>query len=180
MNQTTLIAVVNGQQLSLINDPEPLVPIKPICAALGVNYSTQVEKLYKHPIFHDAVVPLRGITGADGKHYEMLCLPMEYVFGWIFTINPANVGDAARDTIIKYQIECNHALYDHFTLGMRREQERVEKENALLRDRDEITRSIEYTREETARLKKLLADVDGKLSAIRAERLDPQPSLPLD
>ena len=63
---------------------------------------------------------------------------------------------------------------------MRREQERLEKENALLRDRDEITRSIEYTREETARLKKLLADVDGKLSAIRAERLDPQPSLPLD
>lgn len=35
-----------------------------------------------------SVIPLRGTTGADGKQYDMFCLPLQYIFGWLFTINP--------------------------------------------------------------------------------------------
>ena len=63
---------MNGISLQVVSsDSEQLVAIKPVCEILGVNYTTQVEKLKAHPIF-GSVIPLRGTTGADGKTYQML------------------------------------------------------------------------------------------------------------
>lgn len=41
------------------------------------------------------------MVAADGKQREMLCLPIRYVFGWLFTINPANVNEEAREERLK-------------------------------------------------------------------------------
>ena len=73
---TTNVAVINGISLQVVADErEQLVAVKPVCEILGVNYTTQVEKLKAHPVF-GSVIPLRGTTGADGKTYQMLCIPM--------------------------------------------------------------------------------------------------------
>jgi esterase/lipase len=54
-------------------------------------------------------------VGADGKQREMFCLPLEFVFGWLFTINPKNVSEEARPLVIRYKMECYRALYNYFT-----------------------------------------------------------------
>lgn len=111
--ETTIVTINNIDIVASNENNQVYVPIRPICEALGVNYSSQLEKIKSHPILAP-VVPLRGTTGADGKQYEMMCLPLEYVFGWIFTINPNNVNSEARTELIRYQTECYHALYNYF------------------------------------------------------------------
>lgn len=54
-------------------------------------------------------------TGADGKNYEMVCLPLEYVYGWLFTIDANLVVEANRENVKRYQLECDDVLYEHFT-----------------------------------------------------------------
>jgi hypothetical protein len=54
-------------------------------------------------------------TGADGKQYEMVCLPLDYLNGWLFKINANRYkGDDRREVIIRYQRECYRVLADHF------------------------------------------------------------------
>jgi hypothetical protein len=56
-------------------------------------------------------------AGADGKQYGMLCLPLDYLNGWLFRINANRYQGARRDLIIKYQMECYRVLARHFLPG---------------------------------------------------------------
>jgi len=113
MDTKTLVKV-NNVAIQMVSDStEKLIPIRPICKALGVDENTQREKLYEDEIL-SSVATLRVATGADGKQYEMVCIPLEFVFGWLFTINPKNVKEEAKETVTKYKLECYKALYSHF------------------------------------------------------------------
>lgn len=108
-----IITINNVDIVSTKVDGQTLVPIRPICDALGVDYSGQLQKLKND----DELAPTVGLSptvGADGKDREMVCLPLEFVFGWLFTINPANVKEEAREAVKQYRRECYHALFLHF------------------------------------------------------------------
>ena len=65
--KTINVAMINDISLQVVADErEQFVAVKPVCEILGVNYTTQVEKLKEHPIF-SSTIPLRGTVGADGK-----------------------------------------------------------------------------------------------------------------
>ena len=79
---TREIAKVNNVAIMAGNDPKKLVPIKPICEALGIDYARQFQKLKDD----EDLGPTIGLTptvAADGKIREMVCLPMEFIFGWL-------------------------------------------------------------------------------------------------
>ena len=99
--ETKIIARVNNVDIVSTSD-EQMVPIRPICEALGIAYERQTTKIKEHPIL-SSTVTLRVMVAADGKQREMLCLPLEFIFGWLFTINPANVNEDAKPTLIKYK-----------------------------------------------------------------------------
>jgi len=42
-------------------------------------------------------------------------LQLEFVFGWLFTIDHNKVRPEIKDSVIRYKMECYHALYRHFT-----------------------------------------------------------------
>ncbi len=106
---------VNNQDILIITEGnEKYVAIKPICEALGVKYDTQIDKINDDEILSQ-LTPLRGATGADGKTYEMRVIPLRFVFGWLFTINPKNVKTEIKQQIIAYRMECYNALFDMFT-----------------------------------------------------------------
>lgn len=166
-----VISKINGIDIVTVEkDGEIFVPIKPICEAIGINYTTQVEKLQKHHILSGSTVPLRGIVAADGKGREMLCLPLRFVYGWLFTISPANVAESVRESVVKYQMECYNALYDHFTGSMRHTIETNNAEIELLKD---INAAISDEKAARTRRKK----AETALEKLRSERLNPQPSL---
>lgn len=166
-----LIAKINGVEiLTVEQDGEVFAPVKPICNAMGISYTGQLEKLKNDPTFSESVVRLSRITGADGKEYEMICLPLLLVFLWLGSINPKNVSDEARPNVMRYRLECAHVLYEHFTGAMARIEESNQRERELLAEVDAAA-----SEEKEARARRKRAEDD--LEKYRAERLNPQPSL---
>lgn len=79
-----VIANVNGKEIEILNEPDgKFVPIKPICEALGIDHSRQLQKL-KEDDDLSSTMGLRPMVAADGKQREMACIPFELVFGWLF------------------------------------------------------------------------------------------------
>ena len=108
------VAKINNVDIIVIENGEKWAAVKPICEALKVAANKQITKIKNDEIL-SSVSTLRVSTGKDGKQYEMFCIPYKYVFGWLFSINPKNVSEAARPLVLKYKIACYDALYYHFT-----------------------------------------------------------------
>jgi len=167
---STVIAKVNGHEIVMVeSDHERLIPIKPICEALGIASQKQIEKIKEDDIL-SSVATLGVSTGADGKQYEMFCLPLQYIFGWLFTINPKNVNESSREAVIKYRRECYDILYKHFFGNLRRQIEINTQEISLL---EEINQLNEQKNELTNNLRQK----KFKLDKIREARLKHDPEL---
>ena len=166
----TLISKINGVDIVTVErDGEIFVPIKPICAALGIEAAPQRDKLQNDEFFN-SVGTIIVSTGADGKSYEMYALPLKFIYGWLFTIDAGQVAESRREAVANYQLECYKALYEHFTGSMRRTIETNNAEIALLQ---QINSAI--SREKEAKTERRKAE--EALGKLRAERLNPQPSL---
>lgn len=166
---TSIITRVNNVDIVATNNAEKLVPIKPICEALGIDYKVQWQKI-KDDEDLSSVMVLSTTTGGDGKSYEMCCLPVEFIYGWLFTINPKNVKPEAQEAVRKYRMLCYRALYQHFTDHVKRVNEQNKVEIALLeqladynQQKETITKGISETRR--------------KLEKLREERLKNEPML---
>lgn len=107
------IAVVNEVTILVGQDPARLVPIKPICEAIGVDIEGQRQRIERDEILN-SVACMTKATGSDGKQYEMTALPIKFIFGWLFTIDTSRVNEDARAAVISYKLECYNALYDYF------------------------------------------------------------------
>jgi len=114
MESTKTIARINNVSILLIENGEKLVPIRPICQALGIDEESQRKKINNDDFLSSTAV-LSTAVGADKKEREMVCLPFMYVFGWLFTINPKNVKPEAQEAVAKYRNECYTVLFKHFT-----------------------------------------------------------------
>ena len=107
------VATVNGVEIQIIDDGEKRVAVRTICDALGVSYQAQIDKLKSDPKWNSTVM-LSITVGADGKQREMVTIPVKKVFGWLYSINANNVKEESREALLRYQEECNDALFNYF------------------------------------------------------------------
>ena len=126
----TTVAKINNVSIVVIENGEKRIAVKPICEALGVAYQSQIERLKNDPIL-SSVITLSVTTGADGKQYEMVTIPFKFVFGWLFRIDSRNVKPEAAEAVLRYQMECYDALYNHFTAYA----DYVEQKQAVIEDK---------------------------------------------
>lgn len=166
----TLISKINGVDIVTVDrEGEIFVPIKPICAALGIEAAPQRDKLQNDEFFN-SVGTIIVSTGADGKSYDMYALPLKFIYGWLATINPGKVAPEAREAVTRYRRECYDVLYEHFTGSMRRT---IETNNAEIELLQQINSAIAREKEAKADRRK----AEDALVKLRADRLNPQPSL---
>jgi len=164
MIQTKTLATINGQQIQMIENGVRLVPIRPICQALGIDEDVQKRKIEADDLTK-SVATLRVATGSDGKQYEMFCIPFKYVFGWLFSINAKNVKEEAKEAVIAYKAECYDVLYNHFTAYSDFHEERSRLIEERVAELDEL-------RERFNTSKKLLAQARENLSQTIAITFD--------
>ncbi len=166
-----LISIINGVEISAVADENGsiFVPVKPICQAIGIDHPAQVQRIKRHRKLSSVMVTITT-TGADGKSYEMLALPLQYVYGWLFSIDLSMVAESALPTVEKYQDECYDVLYHHFTASMQRT---IETNNAEIELLQQINSAISREKEAKAERRK----AEEALGKLRAERLNPQPAL---
>lgn len=166
------ITTVNGVEIyAEKTDSGIFIPIKPICEAIGIDAKDQRDKIQCDEILSSVGV-LSTSTGADGKQYEMYCLPLEYIYGWIFTINPRNVAESARESVIRYKRECYDALYRHFAGTLFRQLESNEAEISALKAVDDALAAKRQADEAYRQAQKAL-------DKVRAARLEATPQLDL-
>ncbi|MEI7675752.1 MAG: phage antirepressor N-terminal domain-containing protein [Bacteroidales bacterium] len=112
--KTNAIATINNVAIVVIDEKEKMVPIRPICDILGIDSKAQRDRIERDEILKSVGVMMTS-TGADGKEYEMLCIPFKFVFGWLFSIDTLRVNAEAKESVIRYKLECYDALYNYFT-----------------------------------------------------------------
>jgi len=98
------------------NAEAPLVPIRPVCLALGLDESSQRQKLQSHPTFAPTAVMITSVAG-DGKQREMYAMPADMVMGWLLTIHPNKVAPRVRSVLVEFQRHIYRSVYDTWMMA---------------------------------------------------------------
>lgn len=169
-----LITTINGIKIAAVRDENNniFVPVKPICDAVGIDFASQRNKLQADETLGPTMAIIATVA-SDEKDREMVCLPLKFIYGWLFTINPGKVAPEAKERVLRYRLECYEALYRHFAGSLRRRVEENEAEIAALKDINEA-----IVREKEAKADRRKAEEN--LAAIRRSRLDSCPTLDFD
>lgn len=128
----------HNANLSIVeHNGQPYVPMRPVVEGMGLAWQAQFDKLKQR--FGSVVMEIMT-TGKDGKQYQMLCLPLKKLFGWLMTISPNKVKPELRDTVIKYQEECDDVLWDYWTGKLNARHKAFDELNAIDMD-DKISKA---------------------------------------
>lgn len=91
------------------------VPIRPICKYLGLAWSGQFERINRDPVLSEEVRLVRVTrTGYQQNEPDMLCLPLEFLNGWLFGVSASRVKPELKEKVIRYQRECYKILWQTF------------------------------------------------------------------
>lgn len=174
---TINVGSVNGIAITAFKKDETFyVPIKPICTALGIDDRAQRTKI-QEDTFLAPVGVLSTSTGADNRLYEMYCLPLFVIPGWLFSINPNNVAPEAKEKVRKYQWECYGVLYRHFfgdfiestTMGVKARE--IKDEIAAARE------SLEANRKQEKEIKGKIRELELQYEEVTARMINPEKNL---
>lgn len=103
-----------------LNDGRVFVPMRPIIERLGVDWASQYKRAGRDPILSEEMQSI-VVTTTDSRHEamprEMLCLPLDYLSGFLFGISANRVKEELRDNVIRYQRECYKVLAEAFQDG---------------------------------------------------------------
>jgi len=111
-----------GDELTavLAEDGTVYVPIRPICDSLGLDWDGQRQRIHRDPVLSEvsmsAVITTADIESGSRRPRSstMLCLPLDYLNGWLFGVNANRVNPAIRDRLLSYQRESYRVLADAF------------------------------------------------------------------
>lgn len=106
---TVVLAETGGKQ-------EIFVPIRPICNFLGVAWDPQRRRIYRDLVLSQEVKGVT-VTVTPGGRQEMVCLPLDYLSGFLFGISASRVKEEIRDRLVRYQRECYKVLAEAFQEG---------------------------------------------------------------
>lgn len=106
------VSFLDDTLVLVAHNAQPHVVMKPVVTAMGLDWRSQYVKLMEK--FGSVMVEITT-TGADGKQYSMICLPLRKLPGWLYTLNPGKMNDALRPKVIRYQDECDEVLWKHWT-----------------------------------------------------------------
>lgn len=130
---TKQIATVtfHGTPLTVITqDDQQLVAMRPIIEAIGLGWQSQYNRIQRHPVLKSTVVMMNTVA-QDGKQRQLLCLPLDYLNGWLFGVDVNRVREDIRDTLIQYQRECYQVLADYWQKGEAKAPARKRQPKAL-------------------------------------------------
>lgn len=98
----------NGKTLMFLAvDGQYWIALKPICEALGVEYTRTFKNAKANPIYGQ-LLAVQPMVGADGKARKMVSLPEKRIYGWLMGIQSNAPG------LVEYQTKCHDILFDYF------------------------------------------------------------------
>lgn len=93
---------------------EPFVAMRSVVTNMGLDWASQYTKLNSNSGRWGVVIIA---TPSLGGVQEAVCMPLRKLASWLMTINPIKVAPDLREKIVRYQEECDDALWDYWTKG---------------------------------------------------------------
>ena len=81
------------------------IAIKPICEVLNIEYTRQFKNLKNDAILASELAKQPMQIPGDDQLREYICLPEEFIYGWIFSIRSESA------ELEQYKRECYHVLF---------------------------------------------------------------------
>lgn len=89
------------------------IAVAPICETLGLVVRKQRERIMRDPILSEGGTIM--VLPSPGGPQETLCLRLELIHGWLFTLDESRVrDDETKQKVLAYKRECYRVLYEHF------------------------------------------------------------------
>ena len=112
---TQTISFNNQSLINVEQNGNHYVAMKPICENIGLAWEPQVLRIKRDEVLSQGMIVM--IIPTNGGNQNMICLPIEYLNGWLFGIDINRCKPEIRDTLIKYKKECYQALHDYWFNG---------------------------------------------------------------
>ena len=112
---TQTISFNNQSLITVEQNGNHYVAMKPICENIGLAWQPQVLRIKRDEVLSQGMIVM--IIPTNGGNQNMICLPIEYLNGWLFGIDINRCKPEIRDTLIKYKKECYQALHDYWFNG---------------------------------------------------------------
>lgn len=112
---TQTISFNNQSLITVEQNGNHYVAMKPICENIGLAWESQVLRIKRDEVLSQGMIVM--IIPTNGGNQNMICLPIEYLNGWLFGIDINRCKPEIRDTLIKYKKECYQALHDYWFNG---------------------------------------------------------------
>ena len=112
---TQTISFNNQSLITVEQNGNHYVAMKPICENIGLAWEPQVLRIKRDEVISQGMIVM--IIPTNGGNQNMICLPIEYLNGWLFGIDINRCKPEIRDTLIKYKKECYQALHDYWFNG---------------------------------------------------------------
>ena len=109
----------HGTEIPVVEkDGKQYVAMKPIVEGMGLDWTRQFRKITNDPVLNSTIAEM-AIVAEDGKERKMICLPLDFLNGWLFKIDANRYkNDFDRfNTIVTYQQKCYRVLFDYFHKG---------------------------------------------------------------
>ncbi len=84
------------------------VPVKPICDLLGVDWNGQRRRINRDAVLCEEkrTVDVTSIEGDRQVTRSVICLPLDFVSGFLFDLNADRVRADLKEKVIRYKQEC--------------------------------------------------------------------------
>ncbi len=97
-------------------DGRIFVPVRPIVERLGLNWSGQYSRIKRDPVLQEELSVCVIQTDRLGAR-EAVCLPLDYLSGFLFGISADRVKPEYREDVLRYQRECYKVLAEALQEG---------------------------------------------------------------
>lgn len=115
MSKITVIDFHGHPLYTFEQNGQVYVLMRPITDALGLAWHGQYERIMRDKVLSDVrVTRTTEYASADGKKYEMLCLPIDFMNGWLFGVSESRIRPELLDSFIQYKRECYRVLFEHW------------------------------------------------------------------
>lgn len=123
-----VLVETDGQRLAY-------VPVRQFCVHLGLDWASQYQRMKRDRVLAAEMAAVgRTTTASPGQRsgqqrHPVICLPLDLLPGWLFTISSTRVHPDLQEKIHEYRQKCYRALWEAFLRG---ELFPVEKEAAVV------------------------------------------------
>lgn len=159
----------NGKNIIFLNvDGTYWIALKPICEALNIEYTRSFKNAKNDPILGSvlAIQPMQVSKNGKSQVRNVTCIPEEFVYGWIFSIN------SESEELTEYKRTCYKLLYNHFHGTITNRKEILIERQALDTEIHKIKVSLKENDEkykELQRLQNKRKQLSGQLNTIDKE-----------